>query len=411
MSSNLKDVLFARQPIFDRENQLYGFELLYRGVDQTQALFDDGNKATCELLVNYCSGILGDDNAPQVKIFINLTDDLLNSDYFFPLDPERLVIEILEDVVVNQAFVERIQYLKQKGYTFALDDYTFEPRFDPILPLVEYIKVELLTLSNEVISEKFNSLKQRLSETGLPLPLLLAEKVEDRSQYEHCLALGFDLFQGYYLEKPQLVYGKKISNNSESAMLIVTKLQDSQINIDSLCHNISRDTKLSYQLLKIINSPLCRLPRKVSSLKEAVVFLGLEQVKKWSMALAMSGNSKQPPELFRILLTRARTCELYATQLNLAKPESHFTVGLLSGIDAVMMADKEWLLENIELETEMNQAILNYEGEKGHVLKMVLALEHAEWSTTSQLSEQEQITLFKAHESAVNWAHQMCFML
>jgi len=188
-------------------------------------------------------------------------------------------------------------------------------------------------------------------------------------------------------------------------------MQEDNVDIDSLCHIISQDAKLSYQLLKIVNSPLCRVPKKVSSLKEAVVFLGLQQVKKWGMALVMSGNSgAESPELFRILMTRARTCELFATSQNYQKPESFFMVGLFSGIDAVMLAEKKWLLGKLELVEDINEALLFEKGTKGKVLKMVLALEHGDWSKTNELNELQQIELFAAHEESINWAHQLCTM-
>ncbi len=410
MTTSPKDILFARQPILDPDNKLYSFELLYRGVDANTAVFDDGNKATCEVLVNYCSGILADDTEPHVKIFINLTRKLILSDFFFPIDPSRLVIEILEDVKVDDILVKKVKQLKKMGYEFALDDYAFNNEFDPLLPLVNYIKVDLLHLSKDFIKDNFSLLMEKISLLEIKHPTYLAEKVEDKEQYDFCKTLGFNLFQGYYLERPQLVYGKKISNSSETALQIVAKLQEPKLTISDLCHSISRDTKLSYQLLKIVNSPLCRVPRKVDSLKEAVVFLGLEQVKKWAMALVMSGNSTQPMELFRILLTRARTCELFASKKNYEKPESFFTVGLFSGIDAVMTADKRWLLEKIELQQDMNDALLHEKGDKGEILKMVIALEHADWSKTNQLSYQDQIDLFSAHEEAINWAHQLCLL-
>ena len=405
-----KDLLFARQPILDANNKLYSFELLYRGVDPNSAIFEDGSKATCEVLLNYCSGILNDDTAPDVKIFINLTRHLLFSDFFFPVGSSRLIIEILENTVVDDSLISRIKFLKKKGYEFALDDYVFSDAFDPLLPLLKYIKIDLLNLSTEFIEENFALLKEKITVLEIKHPLYLAEKVENKEQYDFCKNLGFNLFQGYYLERPQLVYGKKISNSSKLAVHIVSSLQEPKISIEALGHLISRDAKLSYQILKIINSPLCGLPRTVSSLQEAVVFLGLEQVKKWAMALVMAGNSTAPVELFRVLLTRARTCELVASSRGHCNPESFFTVGLFSGIDAVMMADKSWLLEKIGLTDDMNKAILNGTGEKGEILQSVIALEHADWAQTNQLSLVEQTELFSAHENAINWAIQLCSM-
>ncbi|TQV72981.1 HDOD domain-containing protein [Aliikangiella marina] len=406
-----KDLLFARQPIFDGNNKLYGYELLYRSMHPNEAIFEDGNRATSELLINYCGGILNDEEAPYVKIFINLTRELILSDYFFPIQPDRVVIEILENTLVDDRLVNKVADLKKLGYEFALDDYSFLPEYDPLVPLADYIKIDLLHISDVTLKDSIHELENNILSTLDRRPIFLAEKVETQQQHDVCRAAGIELFQGYFLERPQLVYGKKINNNSQIALEIVAQLQEPNIDIDDLCNSISRDTKLSYQILKIINSPLCRLPRKVSSLKEAVVFLGLDQIKKWAMAMALSNNSKQSTELFRILLQRGRTCEQYALAKRFEHPERYFTAGLFSGIDAVMLADKAWLIDKLDLAQEMNDALIDESGPIGEVLKLAKGVETGDWKATEHLSAEDNIELFSAHENAITWTNQLCELL
>ncbi len=404
------DLLFARQPIFDSKKKLYAYELLYRDKDPNFAIFEDGDKATSSLIVNYCGSILNKEEEPNVKIFINLTRKLLLSDYFFPLDPERIVVEILEDMDIDSQLIERIKELRTQGYKFALDDYSFESKFDPLIPLVDYIKVELLHMPIEKLPEKMRQLETKFHTPKKHWPTLLAEKVEEKEMYEQCYKLGFKLFQGYFLEKPMPVYGTKIDNNSETALQIVAKIQESEIDVDDLSHAISRDAKLSYQILKIVNSPLCRLPKKVSSLHEAVVFLGLEQIKKWAMAMALAGNSSQTKELLLLLLTRARACELIALKCAYQDAESYFTVGLFSGIDAVMLADKEWLMNKLDLAEDINMAVLKQSGKRGLVLKNVIALEQQSESLNN-LDKESLSNYYSCHEDAISWANQLFHML
>jgi len=404
------DLLFARQPIFDSKKKLYAYELLYRDNDPNAAVFEDGDKATSSLIVNYCGSILNEDEGPYVKIFINLTRTLLLSDYFFPLNPKRIVIEILENMEVDELLIERVKELRKQGYQFALDDYSFATKFDPLIPLVDYIKVELLHLPIEELPKKIKRLETNFLDSLEHRPALLAEKVEDQSMYEQCFKLGFELFQGYFLERPMPVYGTKIDNNSETALQIVIQIQEPDIDIDTLSHSISRDAKLSYQILKIVNSPLCRLPKKVSSLHEAVVFLGLEQIKKWAMAMVLSGNSSQTKELFLLLLTRARTCELIAQKYGYQDTEGYFTVGLFSGIDAVMLADKEWLINKLDFADDINMALLKLEGQKGKVLKYVIALEQQK-EELNDLDKESLSNYYSSHEEAVSWANQLFHLL
>jgi EAL and modified HD-GYP domain-containing signal transduction protein len=410
-SASSSDLLFARQPIFDCKKRLYAFELLYRDKDPNRAVIDDADKATSALVVNYCSSIITEENNPASKVFINLTKNLLLSDYFFPLEPKKIVIEILEDVVVDDFLIDRITTLRAKGYQFALDDYEFCSSFDRLLPLVDYIKIELLPFSDKELTEKVARLKRNHLNNLKKLPTLLAEKVEDQASYDLCKNLGFGLFQGYFLEKPMPVYGKKIKNDSKVALQIVSELQNPDMEIEELTHTISKDPNLGYQILKIVNSPFCRMPKTVESLHNAVVILGLEQIKKWAAAMALSGSSTQSNELFRILLIRARACELIATSQGLKEPESYFTVGLFSAIDAVLMADKQWLIEHLHFPKEINNALLDYSGEKGNVLKRIIDLEHGDFAISEELSEESLLDYYHAHETATRWANELLILL
>lgn len=401
-----KDLLFARQPIFDNNKKLYGFELLYRDNDPNSAIFEDGDKATASLIMNYCGSILEDEVGAYVKIFINLTRNLLLSDFFFPLDPNRIVIEILEDTKIDDILLERVVELKKQGYRFALDDYTFCDSFGELIPLVDYVKIDVLGMDLDALKNKLQAFRQEFFQKTDKNPTILAEKVEDQTVYDLCNQQGFQLFQGYFLERPLAVYGTKISNDSQIALQILAQLQDPEIDIDALSRSISRDAKLSYQILKIVNSPLCRLPKQVSSLYEAVVFLGLEQVRKWAMAMVLSGSSGKNSELFKQLLTRARSCELVAQRVGIDDPASSFTVGLFSGIDAVLLAEKAWLLSKLDLTSDINDAILKYQGSKGEVLKLVIELERQDLENVVDLDLETQRIYYQSLEEALSWSHK-----
>ena len=204
------ELLFARQPIFDDKNNFYAFELLYRDKDPRHALFEDADKATSSLIDNYCGQITQQTEQAYSKVFINLTRNLLLSDSFYPMEPNNIVIEILEDILVDDQLVERIISLRAEGYQFALDDYEFCSKFDCLLPLMDYIKVELLPFSEENLTQKMAEFESLQLSQLKKRPTLLAEKVESQASYDLCKRLGFDLFQGYFLEKPMPIYGRKI---------------------------------------------------------------------------------------------------------------------------------------------------------------------------------------------------------
>ncbi len=270
------DVLLARQPIFDRNLKLYGYELLYRANDlANSASFLCGDNATSQLLLNNFASITQATEHHRITAFINITENLIKSPEVLPIESEKVVLEILENVIPDKALITSVLRYKKKGFKIALDDFPFTPVFEPLLEHADYIKVDVQSFSLEQISEKIKPLKNLNA-------LLLAEKIEDHSTYVECLKLGFHLFQGYFFERPQIVRGKQIPSSKQQVLQLLSTLYDANAKTELIAEKISFDPSLSYRLLKIINSSAYNLPRKINSIKEAVVLLGIKNLKRWA---------------------------------------------------------------------------------------------------------------------------------
>lgn len=396
------DVLCARQPIFSKSHKIFGYELLYRSKNSAdKARFSDGDVATSELLLNACGSINEDEALSKYPLFFNVTRNLLLSDSFFPVKKNTAIIEILEDMPVDETLTNRIYKLKRLGYQFALDDYCFADKFAPLVPFVKFIKVDLL---HSDIEQHLKTI-QHFKEAG---KILVAEKVETIEMFERCKALGFDLFQGYYLERPQIVEGRKINANVNLALTIINELQKQDVSFDDLSYLVSKDPKLSYQLLRILNSPAQGLKREVSSLKQAVVFLGVAALKKWVILISLLQNSDVPDAFFTILLTRARTCELLARAIELKDADSYFTMGLFSGLDRVLSMDMKNVVKHLILPQELQNALLERAGFMGDILSKVIMLEHAKWDYLNKKCGWAQAELLsRLMEEARAWTEEL----
>ena len=397
-----RDVLCARQPIFTKKHSIFAYELLYRSKNNAdKAEFSDGDVATSELLINACGSINDDEALSQYPLFFNVTRNLMLSDSFFPVKRNTAVIEILENTPVDELLTNRIYKLKRLGYQFALDDYCFTDKFAPLLPFVKFIKVDLL---HSDIEQHLNTIRD-FKEMG---KILVAEKVETIEMFERCKELGFDLFQGFYLERPQIVEGRKINANVNLALRLINELQQSDVSFDKLSYLVSKDPKLSYQLLRILNSPAQGLKREVSSLKQAVVFLGIAALKKWVILISLLQNSDVPDAFFTILLTRARTCELLAESIERKDADIYFMMGLLSGMDRVLNMDMTSVVKHLVISQELLSALLDRSGFMGDILNKVILLERAQWNTLHQKSGWAQAELLsKLMEQARNWTDEL----
>jgi c-di-GMP phosphodiesterase len=363
--------LLARQPIFDGNMQVVAYELLCRNSDLKFIASSDGDAASSQVLLNAFTELSIEQVVGTHKAFVNFTRTLLSSPP--PFNRQKLVIEVLEGQRVDASMLHSLKQLREQGYTIALDDFELDENSENLVAYADIIKLDVLSLSPEKLQYHINYLKP----FGVTL---IAEKVETYEMFEQCKALGFDLFQGYFLAKPRVITGRKISENKQSVLQLLSTLHDQDAPIEKIERMIARDTLLSFKLLRLVNSAAFGLSRNVESLRQAIMLLGLNKLRNWVNLLALSNLSGKPHELSVAALTRARMCEMIATKMNQRnRPDAYFTVGLLSTLDAFLDSPLEELLSNLSLSETLNNAMLTHAGPEGMVLRVVQAHEQGHW--------------------------------
>lgn len=391
--------LLARQPIFNRKMQVVAYELLYRSSDMNKATFNDGDRASSQVILNTYGNLSMAAVVGPHQAYINFSRALLRTPP--PFDRRQLVIEVLENQEVDADMLDSLKNLKKQGYTIALDDFVLGPDTCRLLPYADVIKLDVLALDQRQLHEHINYVK--------PLQkILLAEKVETYETLEFCKSVGFDLFQGYFLARPKIIKGRQVSESKQAVLQLLTILHDPEVSIAQVDRLISQDPMLSYKLLKLVNSAAFALPRSISSLRQAITLLGLNIIRNWVNLLAMANLGDKPLELSVAAMTRARMCEVIAQKTDQeARSDSYFTVGLLSTLDAFMDVPMESLLTNIALSPELTDALLAYAGDEGAVLKIVEHYERAEWELIDwQYLEQRNISpgqLSHIYLDALSW--------
>jgi len=394
------NALFARQPIFDRENKLFGFELLYRGDIDLQSL-SEGVKATTTVLINYCTGLMETKAQDTKPIFLNVDEAFITSDLSIPVPPDKLVLEVLETVKVTNQSLEAISNLHERGYTIALDDYSFDGCQRAFLPFISILKIDVLSMSPE-------QLEHHLSEIDLTGKVLLAEKVENKAMYDRCVALGFTLFQGFYLERPSVIRGKTLSTNEKSMLHLIFNLTKEDITVNEISDIIATDPSLVVKLLRIVNCPLFPFRREIVEIREAVIKLGLNTVKQWAVILSFTTNSSQPNELFRTLLVRAKACELYATSQKKENSQEFFIIGLFSGIDVVLGIEMKELLNAMSFPEHIVNEIVPEHRDRGGILSYIMAFENSHsLDKKIEISQESLIDINSAYWSGAKWADEL----
>jgi EAL and modified HD-GYP domain-containing signal transduction protein len=395
----LSDLLVGRQPIFNRNNETIGYELLYRSVqNENFSNFNDGDFATTQVLLNTFSEIGLDNIVGSGFAFINFTRNFLVGKYPIHLPPERVILEVLEDITIDRQLIEALQGLKRSGFQIAMDDVVDSNRLTPALSngLVNVIKIDLMATKRILLPDMVNTFKQ----SGM---LLLAEKVETLEDYDLCYRLGFDFFQGYYLCKPNIVKGRKMESSRLIVMRLLAQVTDPKADFQSLEALVSQDVGLSYKLLKLVNSGYYSLSTSVKSIRQAISLVGLSQLRGWMMLIMMSTVDNKPPELTSIALQRAKMCEMIGKAIGESQAESYFLTGLFSVLDAIMDIPMTQVVESIPLADEVIFALTKHEGKIGRVLSTVLAMEQGDWNKVLQSGIQLDI-LSNIYFESTKWA-------
>ena len=394
------EIYVGRQPIFDQQLNVVAYELLYRNHHASNAAsVTDGELATTQVLINTFTEIGFDNLVGENKAFVNMPRGYIIGERTLSLPSERIVLEILEDVKIDDEVVNAVRNLSKQGFIIALDDFVYHESLKPLVEIADIIKIDLMALNDDDLEEHVQLLLQHDVE-------LLAEKVETQEEYENCKRLGFHYFQGYFFSKPQIVKSGKLPNNRMSVLQLIAKIYETEVTYEEIDKVISQDVSLSYKLLRIINSAAYSLPRKIESMKHALTILGLKHIRNWISMIAFSGVDDKPNELLHSTMVRGKMCELLSQEIGLKDADASFTVGLFSNLDALMDRSLSELIAPLPLSKEIKLALLEFSGSRGEILSAVLAYEKGDWDKV-QITNLSTRQIKEAYLSALLWADEI----
>jgi EAL and modified HD-GYP domain-containing signal transduction protein len=370
--------LFARQAIYDTKGSVCAYELLYRAGNLFRAVIDAsvedaGDKATSFILSHLFKDLDINSIIGSHPAYINFTRNHILQKIPALLPKHRIVIELLENTFVDDALLENIKLFKQQGYRLALDDFIFQEEFIPLIELADVIKIEVIGLD-----------KQKIKNLLAPLQgskvLLLAEKIENRNQLMLCKELGFDLFQGFFLNHPDLIQENVLTEKKADLLKLIAEIYDPGIQIKKMENLIFKIPNLSEQILRLANSQLRSKDKKIHSLREIIQQFQLEELRNWVVLLLLFSLNEKANDLFERTLIRAKMCQILATISDLTNPNQAYTAGLLSTLDAILNQSMSLLLSKTQLNQELNEALLLHKGPSGYLLAMTEAYEQANFN-------------------------------
>ena len=354
--------LIGRQPIFDRQNEVRAYELLFRPEPGESFPFDD-QIATAQVLNNALMNEELSTLVGRAKAFINFPAAFfMQEDVTPPFGPRQLVIEVLERVPVTPTVVNNLKALKDQGYTLALDDFVFKREFIPFLELADLIKLDVLNLAPEKVPLLADKIRQ------ITPAELLAEKVETHDMHQVCLDAGFHYFQGYFYAKPEVIETKEISVSQQALLQLLARLNDPNIQLEEIEEIITQDPGLTVKLFKLAKSFSLDGKTEYTSLIDVLQFYGIQRVRSWATILSLSSLKNTHPDVVRLALIRALFFEKLAKKKGLPQPDEYYLAGLFSNLDALLGLALPLALEPLPLPEQIKQGIIEHSGTVGQFL-------------------------------------------
>jgi c-di-GMP phosphodiesterase len=373
------DVLVARQPIYDPGLKVVAYELLVEG--------DHSSAAISEIGLSLVAG---------QPAYVPVTRELLLEGAATALPADSVVLAVGPALERDRLTRDSIEELVASGYRLAVMDHEPGGPMDPLLPLAHVVGVDVAGVDRGL-------LRARLDRFAGMAVTKLARNVEQHEELELCIGLGFDLLQGHFICRPRVVSEQGVKVNTMNRMKLIARLRDDHMDFDELNDIIGRDVALSYNLLRFINSAFFSLPRRVESIRDALVLLGSIHVRKWATLMALADSQDKPRELVVTGLVRARMCELLAGAYGQRDLEGAFTTGLFSVVDALTDSSMVELLQSLPLSREIIEALLNHEGPKGRILRAAIAYERGDFGELDNLPP-TRVPLSDLYADAVAWA-------
>lgn len=364
-------VFIGRQPVLDTNLHVWGYELLFRSGTDNQARFGDAGEATSQVIINALFDIGLERLVGDAMALVNLPRDFLVQEHADLLPSARVVLEVLEDVDIDDALCVGVRRLWNAGYTIALDDFAFEPRWEPLLDLAGIIKVEVPLID----PREHARLKPKIAELKQRGVLMLAEKVESEEEFEAYRDLGFDLFQGYFFARPKLVKGSRLPGNRLQTLRLLAELNNDELDTSQVASMVAPNVDLSVKLLRLLNSSRYAFLNTIDSVHQAVRLVGIRQLRALATIVVMTGIDDKPHELIALSLVRARMCECLAKEKGTVVESVAFTVGMLSTLDALLDRPLGELLDELPLTDEVRTALLEGAGPAGQYLQWAIACE------------------------------------
>lgn len=393
----MENVLFTRQPVFDRALKVFGYELLYQDAGFAERQFDDERVSAARTILSTFLEVGADRVVGSSMIFLDIPRAFVFDEELIPMFEGQSILELPAGMQDSVKVISGIERLRLAGYYLALDAFTGTDAQMNLVEHMDYVKIDMSSMEPADVSDLLTILQTLSCKT-------LAYHVDSHSLADTCLELGFDYLQGDFLSEPQAIESGVLGSNKTVMLELVRKLMEPDRSIDDIAKTLALDVAMTYKLLRYINSASFPNRSQVDTIQDALMLVGVDAVRNWASMVVISEMSTETSEEMVITaLVRARMCEQIGLQNSKRMASQMFVVGLFSLLDTLLHRPMVDILDELSLMPEIRFALLDYEGEHGRILQQVMLFEKGKWDELADSAFDEKL-FARLYPQALRWA-------
>ena len=395
----------SRQPVFDRQKNVFAYELLFHRGLSSQNDAEESDYAASSILTAGFLTIDAEVLSRGKMTFVNFTQNLLLNEVATLFPPNLIAIEITENMELTDQILAVCKKLKRDGYLMVFDFNLVQADVERTLGLADIISADLNRTGPEEIAEF-------MQQNDVRKVKFLARNVETIAVFDLTCDMGFTYFAGDFFAKPMITSGRNVSSHKLSYLRLLQEINRPQINLDTLDEIVRQDVTLSYKLLSYINSAFFGFPNQIKTTRHALSLIGIQEAKKWLSLIALSSmGEEKTDELIVGSLIRAKFYELLAPLAGLQEQSNEFfLMGLFSMLDALLDQPMSELLSNLPISDNVKNTLLDHSSPYREVFQLILYFEKGDWDTFRKSTEQLNLPaddLPRLYFKALTWAHRI----
>ncbi len=375
----MENIYLGRQPILDENGNLDSYEVLYSENKKADS-YAQNDYRSATIISTILNKLGTNEILGGRRAFVKIGEKFLLSDIIFTIPNQFFIFSLLEDVSINERVIERLEQLSAKGFVLALDEFSVDAsafdKYKNVWSEISYLKINMHSpfIQKEETKEILKAIKAKNI-------VIVGTKIEDEEKYLLAQSLGCDFFQGYFFSKPKIFKSEKY-DSTQADVLKLYKLLMEDTNIDEITAEFERNHALSIQLIRYINSGIFNISHKISTIHHVLILIGRTTLAQWLMfmiyAKAVSKNTQVSP---LVLMVEHRT-KLMKMILKQIEPDARsnmlgqaYFVAVLSLMDSVCEKSLEDILDSLNVDDVVKDALLYESGILGEIIALVKDIE------------------------------------